>query len=57
MRLRFKQGHVYGTDVRIVDSTRAELPWTGAAFGDLQARGHWVCCAYVTAARRALPTP
>ena len=47
MRLRLKQGRaVFGTDVRIVDGTGTELPWDGEAFGDLQARGHWVCRAY-----------
>ena len=48
MRLSLKQGRVpYGTDIRIVDGTGAELPWNGVAFGDLQARGHWVCRAYL----------
>ena len=47
MRLRLKQGRaVFGTDVRIVDGAGTELPWDGEAFGDLQARGHWVCRAY-----------
>ena len=47
MRLRLKQGRaVFGTDIRIVDGAGTELPWDGAAFGDLQARGHWVCRAY-----------
>ncbi len=47
-RLRLKQGRaVCGTDIRIVDGTGAELPWDGVAFGDLQARGHWVCRAYL----------
>ncbi|MBV9748288.1 MAG: long-chain-fatty-acid--CoA ligase [Acetobacteraceae bacterium] len=45
--LQLKQGRaVCGTDIRIVDGTGAELPWDGEAFGDLQARGHWVCRAY-----------
>ena len=48
IRLRLKQGRaVCGTDIRIVDGTGAELPWDGAAFGELQARGHWVCRAYL----------
>ena len=48
MRLRLKQGRaVCGTDIRIVDGAGAELPWDGAAFGDLQARGHWICRAYL----------
>ncbi len=47
MRVQLKQGRaVCGTDIRIVDSAGAELPWDGTAFGDLQARGHWVCRAY-----------
>ncbi len=47
IRLRLKQGRaVFGTDIRIVDGTGTELPWDGEAFGDLQARGHWVCRAY-----------
>ena len=48
MRLRLKQGRTLcGTDIRIVDGAGAELPWDGTAFGDLQARGHWVCRAYL----------
>ncbi len=48
MRLRLKQGRaVCGTDIRIVDGAGNELPWDGIAFGDLQARGHWVCRAYL----------
>ena len=47
MRVQLKQGRaVCGTDIRIVDAKGAELPWDGTAFGDLQARGHWVCRAY-----------
>jgi acyl-CoA synthetase (AMP-forming)/AMP-acid ligase II len=47
MVMQLKQGRaVCGTDIRIVDATGAELPWDGVAFGDLQARGHWVCRAY-----------
>ena len=48
IRLRLTQGRaVFGTDIRIVDGTGAELPWDGVSFGDLQARGHWVCRAYL----------
>jgi fatty-acyl-CoA synthase len=48
MRLRLKQGRaVCGTDIRIVDAERRELPWDGVAFGDLEARGHWVCREYL----------
>ncbi len=47
INLRLKQGRaVFGTDIRIVDGTGTELPWDGEAFGDLQARGHWVCRGY-----------
>ena len=48
LRLRLKQGRaVCGTDIRIVDGDGQELPRDGVAFGDLQARGHWVCQAYL----------
>jgi 3-(methylthio)propionyl---CoA ligase len=48
LRLRLKQGRaVCGTDIRIVDGDGKELPRDGIAFGDLQARGHWVCQAYL----------
>jgi fatty-acyl-CoA synthase len=48
MRLRLKQGRtICGTDIRIVDAERRELPWDGVAFGDLEARGHWVCREYL----------
>ncbi|MDI3306934.1 MAG: long-chain-fatty-acid--CoA ligase [Acetobacteraceae bacterium] len=48
MRLRLKQGRaVCGTDIKIVDAEGKELPWDGKAFGDLKARGHWVCQAYL----------
>ena len=48
LRQRLKQGRaVCGTDIRIVDGDGIELPWDGVAFGDLQARGHWVCRAYL----------
>ncbi|MGH7211117.1 MAG: AMP-binding protein, partial [Acetobacteraceae bacterium] len=34
MRLRLKQGRpVFGTEIRIVDADRNELPWDGVAFG------------------------
>jgi 3-(methylthio)propionyl---CoA ligase len=48
VRLRLKQGRaVFGTDIKIVDAEGRELPWDGAAFGDLLARGHWVAQAYL----------
>ncbi|MBL8534239.1 MAG: AMP-binding protein, partial [Betaproteobacteria bacterium] len=37
---------VYGVDLRIVDDEGKELPRDGKAFGDLQARGPWVCRDY-----------
>jgi acyl-CoA synthetase (AMP-forming)/AMP-acid ligase II len=41
--LREKQGRpLFGVDLRIVGGDGAALPHDGAAFGDLQARGHWV---------------
>lgn len=48
VRLRLKQGRaVFGTDIKIVDAEGKELPWDGKAFGDLKARGHWVCQSYL----------
>ena len=42
-----KQGHaMFGVDLKIVDSEGHELPWDGVAFGDLYARGYWVCNRY-----------
>jgi acyl-CoA synthetase (AMP-forming)/AMP-acid ligase II len=48
MRVRLKQGRVVcGADIRITDADGAELPRDGVAFGDLEARGHWVCREYL----------
>ncbi len=45
--LMLKQGRVLaGIDMKIVDGEGTELPWDGAAFGDLKVRGPWVCGAY-----------
>jgi fatty-acyl-CoA synthase len=45
--LMLKQGRVLaGIDMKIVDGEGRELPWDGAAFGDLKVRGPWVCSAY-----------
>jgi acyl-CoA synthetase (AMP-forming)/AMP-acid ligase II len=45
--LMLKQGRVLaGIDMKIVDGDGRELPWDGAAFGDLKVRGPWVCSAY-----------
>ncbi len=35
-----------GVDVRIVDDSGAELPWTGESMGELQVRGPWVVASY-----------
>jgi fatty-acyl-CoA synthase len=41
--LRQKQGRpVFGIDLRIVGGEGRAAPHDGVAFGDLQARGHWV---------------
>jgi len=41
--LREKQGRpLFGIDLRIVGAEGRAQPHDGAAFGDLQARGHWV---------------
>ncbi len=46
--LRLKQGRtVCGVDVKIVDSDGRELPWDGAAFGDLLCRGPWIASGYL----------
>ncbi|EGJ09489.1 3-(methylthio)propionyl-CoA ligase [Rubrivivax benzoatilyticus] len=42
-----KQGRaVYGVDMKIVDPAGRELPWGGAASGDLLVRGPWVLSRY-----------
>ncbi|MBZ8139486.1 long-chain fatty acid--CoA ligase [Rubrivivax gelatinosus] len=42
-----KQGRaVYGVDMKIVDPAGRELPWDGAASGDLLVRGPWVLSRY-----------
>ena len=44
---KLNQGHaVFGVDIRIVGPDGAELPWDGAAFGDLEIRGPWICREY-----------
>jgi len=46
-RILEKQGHViYGVDMKIVDPMGDELPWDGAASGDLYVRGPWVIREY-----------
>jgi len=45
-----KQGRaVFGVDMKIVDPAGAELPWGGAAAGDLLVRGPWVVGDYFRA--------
>jgi fatty-acyl-CoA synthase len=42
-----KQGRaIYGVDMKIVDPNGAELPWDGAASGDLHVRGPWIVSQY-----------
>jgi len=42
-----KQGRaIYGVDLRVVDEDGTELPWDGAAIGDLHVRGPWVIRGY-----------
>jgi len=45
--LREKQGRpLFGIDLRIVGGDGSAVPHDGAAFGDLQVRGHWVLESY-----------
>lgn len=45
--IRVKQGRVpFGIDLKIVDDSGNDLPWDGAAFGELRVRGFWVCDGY-----------
>lgn len=49
--LQRKQGRVlYGVDMKIVGADGGDLPWDGAAFGDLLVRGPWVLREYYRAA-------
>ena len=42
-----KQGRaIYGVDMKIVDSSGAELPWDGHTYGDLLVRGPWILASY-----------
>lgn len=44
---RVKQGRpCYGVDMKIVNDTNESLPEDGEAFGELKARGFWVCSDY-----------
>jgi fatty-acyl-CoA synthase len=45
--LQNKQGRaIYGVDLRVVGEDGGELPWDGAAIGDLHVRGPWVIKGY-----------
>ena len=44
---RVKQGRAcYGVDMKIVNDANESLPEDGKAFGELKARGFWVCSEY-----------
>jgi acyl-CoA synthetase (AMP-forming)/AMP-acid ligase II len=46
--LKLRQGRcVFGADIKVVDAEGHELPWDGAAFGDLKTRGPWVVREYM----------
>jgi fatty-acyl-CoA synthase len=45
--LQNKQGRaIYGVDLRLVGEDGTDLPWDGAAIGDLHVRGPWVIKGY-----------
>ena len=47
MAVQRKQGRpVFGVEIRIVDDAGRPMPEDGAASGELQVRGPWVCSAY-----------
>jgi 3-(methylthio)propionyl---CoA ligase len=47
LALKAKQGRaIYGVDMKIVGPDGTDLPWDGAAFGDLYVRGPWVASRY-----------
>lgn len=42
-----KQGHaLFGVDLKVVDDDGSELPWDGATYGHLMAKGPWVVSGY-----------
>ena len=47
MKVLVKQGRaVFGVEMKIVDAHGAELPWDGAASGDLLVKGPWIISQY-----------
>ena len=47
MKVLQKQGRaIYGVDMKIVDSSGAELPWDGKTYGDLLVKGPWIVADY-----------
>jgi acyl-CoA synthetase (AMP-forming)/AMP-acid ligase II len=53
--LQYHQGRpIFGVDMRIVGDGGRDLPWDGAAFGDLLVRGPWVLRRYYREERDAL---
>ena len=50
MKLQLKQGAApFGVEMRIMGPDGAELPWDGAARGELEVRGPWIVSAYFNA--------
>ncbi|MCK8783274.1 long-chain-fatty-acid--CoA ligase [Roseomonas sp. NAR14] len=48
LALSTKQGRpFFGIDLRAVDSEGRDVPWDGATYGALLARGPWVCAGYL----------
>ncbi|MCY4425461.1 MAG: long-chain fatty acid--CoA ligase [Halieaceae bacterium] len=46
-KTRLKAGRqVFGVELKITGDDGEELPWDGEAFGNLKARGPWVCSSY-----------
>ena len=51
-----KQGRaIYGVDMKIVDSSGAELPWDGKTYGDLLVRGPWILASYYKSGSPLVP--
>ena len=55
-RILQKQGRaIYGVDMKIVDSSGAELPWDGKTYGDLLVRGPWILASYFKGSSPLVP--